>query len=82
MVPDTKLVPEVCILPPTRMSLSTLAYRLTNQAFRLLVCDACGITDSEYDIVVAQFLADIPNKDAQAVSDLVQALRWRHRTDP
>lgn len=76
MVPDTKLVPEVG-LPSTRSD--TL---LIIQAFRLLVCDACGITEAEYTIVVQQFLADIDNKDAQAVGpSLVPVLKSSNVAD-
>lgn len=37
------------------------------QAFRLLVCDACAITDEEYSKVVNDFIQDIYDKDIQAV---------------
>lgn len=67
MVPDTKLVPEVNLCHQVELHRVPM-HPLTDQAFRLLVCDALALTEVEYDIVVSQVLADMDEKDAQAVS--------------
>jgi hypothetical protein len=50
---------------------------LTDQAFRLLIIDACGISQEEYEVLKENFLDDLTDKRVHSALPMWHNWGWR-----